>query len=184
MIPDRRRDDASGTNHPAHLGDGPPGVRHEVEDQQGEGSIETIVGKRDRARVRLLDRDPRIRIPTLGFLDDGRRIVEGGDLAHVRGLRQREGQAAGPAPHVQNPLAVVEAGEFDERNGELPAPSAHQAFVPAGAANREARRHERDRRARMAERSAAPGAIMRRLSSARARRARMSSSRRGRGARE
>ena len=44
--PDTRRDDASGAGHPRHLAEARDRVRHEVDDQLRQRSVEIVVGER------------------------------------------------------------------------------------------------------------------------------------------
>jgi hypothetical protein len=89
----------------------------------------------------LLETDARIFILRLcrGEVDLG--MVDRGQPAECRLLRQGEGQAAGATADLDYVLAVGDAGMLDKQRRQAPAPAPHQPLIIVGIARVKHRRH-------------------------------------------
>src|SRR4029077_19865672 len=99
------------------------------------------VGEAELGRVALLDPDARIRVPRPGRVDVDLGVVDGGQLLEIDRARQGEGEAAGAAADLEQPLTRCGPGVLDEERREPAAPAAHDLLVAIRIAGVEHRRH-------------------------------------------
>jgi hypothetical protein len=105
------------------------GLRNELQGQHRQGVVVRGVGKRQRACVADLKRQPRITTAVHRVFDVNRGEVE---TLHAfdLGISGKAGaQASGAATDVEHASAPPDAGEGDEERRKPAAPSSHLPFV-------------------------------------------------------
>jgi hypothetical protein len=120
---------------PAHLGDRELGPRHEMQHQERQRPVEGAVVEGQRAGVGVLEFEARVGAGGARGLEIELGIVDRGQRRRILPREQREGEAAGAAADVDQPLALADAGEVDEQRREPPTPAPHHLLVGGGVAS-------------------------------------------------
>src|SRR6185503_223613 len=82
---------------------------------------------------------PRVAVFLSGMVNRGGREIDAAHAAAGAPLGQGEREAAGPTADIQDRLAILCAGEIQERQGEATAPATHRQLVAVAVGRHEGR---------------------------------------------
>ena len=128
-IPNRCAEYAARPDDAPHLGDRPLGSWNELQHEQRQDAVETVIGNVQSAGISNPECNSRIVIAVRRMLNVGGREIDAVELSGAASLRQRKGEAAGAASHIENMLTVNSADEVKKRFCEAPAPASHLQLV-------------------------------------------------------
>ena len=128
-IPNGCSEHAAGPDDAPHFGDRLLCSWNELQHEQRQDAVETVLGKVQSAGISNSERNSRIVIAARRMLNVGGREIDAEELSGAASLRQRKGQAAGAASHIENTFAIGDADEVKKRLRKAPAPASHLLLV-------------------------------------------------------